>query len=275
MGAVTLHGSNTATLTISSLAPGSHSISASYSGDGDFHNAPPLSESIARARTRVVLIPRGVYRIAKTASIALTAKISPVAPGAGTPTGVVTIMSGKNRLASKALRGGQATFTLSIKSLGNNKITVVYSGDADFRSATLSLPRLTAALASQLPAVGGSVAVKNAGVITMNSAKYGPLIDAVTLTPTKPSARTRPAQPVINASGSNGLKDTRGRYADGGKNVVVYPTLRPVVYIEQSAETNTRMLANSAAIDALLEREALVGLGRPPRVHPESAVASD
>jgi hypothetical protein len=262
MGAVTLHGSNTATLTISSLAPGSHSISASYSGGGDFLNAPPLSESIARASTRVLLIPRGMYHAEKAASNELTAKILPVAPGAGTPTGVVTFMSGKNRLGSKALRGGQATFTLSSKSLRNKALTVVYSGDSDFRSATLSLPRLTTRLASQLPAIGGHFTARNAGVISLRSASDNPIDRAVTLIPAKSVARTTPAQLVINASGSNGLQDTHGRYVDCGKNVEVYPTLGPVVDIEQSAETNSRMLANSAAIDALLEREAFVGPGR-------------
>jgi hypothetical protein len=148
LGTVTLHGSDTATLTISSLAPGSHSISASYSGDGDLLNATsrPTSESIAKASTRVVLIPRGVYHAKKAASIQMTAEILPVAPGAGTPTGVVTFMSGKNRLGSKALRGGQATFTLSSKSLGNKALTVVYSGDGDFRSCAAG--RSAAGLAS-------------------------------------------------------------------------------------------------------------------------------
>jgi hypothetical protein len=262
MGAVTLHGSNTASLTISSLPPGSHSISASYSGDGNFLNAPPLSESIAKASTRIVLRPHGVYQGKKAASIEVISEIVPVAPGAGTPTGVVTVMSGKNRLASQALRGGRATFTLSSKSLSNKALTVVYSGDADFRSTTLSVPRLTAALASQLPAIGVSYGTKNAGLISTKSAFYNPIIGASTLKQTKPSARTRPAQLAINASGSNGLRDTHGRHVDGGKNVVVYPTLAPVVDIEHLAESHTRMLANSAAIDALLELEAFVGVGR-------------
>jgi hypothetical protein len=264
MGTVTLHGSDTAMLTISRLAPGSHSISAAYSGDVDFVSATsrPTSESIAKASTRVVIIPRGGHHAGKAAPIALTAEILPVAPGAGTPTGVVTVMSGKNRLASQALRGGQATFALSSKSLSNKALTVVYSGDADFRSATLSLPRLTAALASQLPATGGSYGTKNAGLISMKSALYNPITSAVTLKQTKPSARTMPAPLVINASGSNALLGTHGRYVDRGKNVVVYPAPSPVVDIEQSAEPHTRMLANSAAIDVLLEREAFVGPGR-------------
>jgi hypothetical protein len=149
MGAVTLHGSNTATLTISSLAPGSHSISASYSG-GDFLNAPPLSESIAKASTRVELIPRGVHPGKKAASIELTAEILPVAPGAGTPTGVVTFMSGKSRLGSKTLRSGLAVFTFNLRSVPNQAVTVVYSGDRDFRSAALALPKPTRSWLSSL-----------------------------------------------------------------------------------------------------------------------------
>jgi hypothetical protein len=161
-----------------------------------------------------------------------------------------------------------------MKSLWNKAITVVYSGDADFRSATLSLPRLTTHLAAQLPAIAGSLGAKSAGVISPRSASYNLLNHAATLTPAKPAAR-EPAQLVINSTGANCLQDTRGRYIDGGKNALVYPASGPVVHVELSARTKTQTLSTSTAIDAVLERETFVGLGRLRSVWPKIAAASD
>ncbi|MGO9465132.1 MAG: Ig-like domain-containing protein, partial [Isosphaeraceae bacterium] len=74
------------------------------------------------------------------------------------------------------------------------------------------------------PGKGGSYTAKNAGVIKLNSASYNPASDTVILTPAKPFASTEPVQLVVYASGPNGLQDTHGRYINGGKRLVVFPT---------------------------------------------------
>lgn len=87
----------------------------------------------------------------------LSAHLSVVSPGSGTPTGTVTFMDGSNVLGSAPVStsaisnprlsalathpatvnaAGDATLTLSTLSLGSHSITASYSGDADFGGTT-------------------------------------------------------------------------------------------------------------------------------------------
>ncbi len=152
LGTVALNASGSATLTTSLLAPGSHSITATYSGDSLFAsaNSGPASASITRASTSVVLLPTPVLKKKKVVSENLTAQIKPSAPGGGVPTGSVTfeIITKKKKktqtkvLGTAALDGGNATLALKAKSVLQKVITVIYSGGPDFLSSTLTAPKL-------------------------------------------------------------------------------------------------------------------------------------
>ncbi|MFI5454074.1 MAG: choice-of-anchor Q domain-containing protein [Isosphaerales bacterium] len=144
LGTVPLDGSGKATLTTSSLALGPRSITATYSGDSDLLGVTSRSttESVSQAGTQVVLVPLGVFKKKKLVSVGLTAEITPLAPGGGTPTGTVKFMLKKKTLGTATLGGGEATLTLKANSVLNKAITIVYSGDPNFRSSTAT-PKLT------------------------------------------------------------------------------------------------------------------------------------
>jgi hypothetical protein len=66
-------------------------------------------------------------------SVVFTATVIAVAPGAGAPTGTVTITDGKVTLGTATLgAGGTATFTTSFAVTGSHTIAAVYNGDANF-----------------------------------------------------------------------------------------------------------------------------------------------
>ena len=46
-------------------------------------------------------------------------------------------------LGTAALSGGSATLTFKPKKVLQKTITIVYSGDADFRASTMTTPKLT------------------------------------------------------------------------------------------------------------------------------------
>jgi hypothetical protein len=79
------------------------------------------------------------------------------------------------------------------------------------------------------------------------------------VTPAKAFALTKPVELVIYARGRSGLQDAHGRFINGGKNVVLFPTPGSVIQIDQSTGTATRTLPSPAAVDALRKREELVG----------------
>ena len=72
-----------------------------------------MSQSVASADTRVVLVPHAVRKGKKIASFSLTAEVSSVSPGGGVPTGSVTFMMKNKRLGQAVLTGGQATVTVT------------------------------------------------------------------------------------------------------------------------------------------------------------------
>ncbi len=154
LATVALNGSGQATLTVTSLAPGSHAITATYNGAAGTPatSSSATTESVGQAATAIVLAPHAVLKGKKTLkAIELTAEIEPVAPGGGVPTGQVTFeFVTKHRkktqvktLGTAAIRGGAATMTFKPTALLNKPLTVVYSGDPDFAASMMTTPKLT------------------------------------------------------------------------------------------------------------------------------------
>ncbi len=145
LGAVPLDASGRASLTIGGLGLGGHSITAVYGGGGSFlgGQSGAIAQSVVQAGTEVVLVPHAVLKKKKVVSLSLTAEVEPMAPGAGVPGGVATFLIKKKTLGTATLSGGQATLTVKPASVLNKSITVIYGGDAGFRSSSLAPLRLT------------------------------------------------------------------------------------------------------------------------------------
>jgi hypothetical protein len=150
IGAGALNGNpGVATFTISTLAVGTHSITASYPGDSfnGRSSSPPVSQVVNQAQTSTSVtaapspgIAGGLETI--TATVKVTA-------GAATPTGTVTFTSGSTQLGSAPLSSGTATITPALAS-GAYQIVATYSGDAnDLGSASAALPLTVAQAATQ------------------------------------------------------------------------------------------------------------------------------
>lgn len=143
-GATSLGSANLAngqsSFTLSALAIGSHSITASYAGDGNFNSSSaPLAQTVSKASTATSL-SSSANPSTISQSVTFTASVSVVAPGAGTPTGSVTFNDGSNALGTVSLTSsGTATFTTSTLAVNSHSITAVYSGDASFNGSTGSL----------------------------------------------------------------------------------------------------------------------------------------
>ena len=150
LATVALDGSGTATFTTSDLVLGSHAITATYSGDADFLavQSAPAAESVAQARTAIVLAPHPVFKKKHLKSVGLTAEIEPVFPGGGVPTGgaVTFEFLKKHRkkvkvkvLGTSTVINGDATLTLRPnKVLGEDPLAIVYSGDSDYVAGELT-----------------------------------------------------------------------------------------------------------------------------------------
>ena len=141
--------SGAATLQVNSLAVGTSTIVAQYSGDATWNSVTStINVVIAPASSSV-----NVSMAPVSGQVVLSSAVAPVAPGAGTPTGSVQFVdtSSKITLASANLSGAKASAALSgaaaATALGR-PIAALYSGDGNFKGgASTPLPAVANAAA--------------------------------------------------------------------------------------------------------------------------------
>ena len=148
----TTAGVTTAKLPTSALAPGAHSITAAYQGNGDYNSAAsasPTPVTVTEATPTVTVSPSSTS-ITVGEPVTFTATVTgPV--GAPAPTGTVTFSDGSTPLATVGLSttpggassaGGVTTATLTTSALaaGPHSITATYNGNADYKPSATAAP---------------------------------------------------------------------------------------------------------------------------------------
>lgn len=137
LGTAVLTSGGTAVLQTSSLVVGSHSFSASYPGDLSFlpSGSPFLTFNVRQASTATILSSSPTTDVFGQ-PLTLTATVSAVSPGGGTPTGTVTFTDGLTTLGTPSLSGGTAQITISTLSTGNHSFNASYGGDTNFTGSS-------------------------------------------------------------------------------------------------------------------------------------------
>jgi sugar lactone lactonase YvrE len=125
----------------SSLSAGTHSITASYGGDGSFLTvtSAALTETVGKIASTVALTA-SANAVIVTAPVTFTATVG---SASGTPSGSVNFYDGTALLGSGAVAQGVATFTTANLAAGAHSITAVYGGDSTFGPATSSVVTVT------------------------------------------------------------------------------------------------------------------------------------
>jgi hypothetical protein len=148
LGTATVKSAGVATFVTSSLWPGSHTLSAAFSGNVIFaastSSALAFIELQAATSTTLSASPNPAT-VGQSAT--LTATISP-AP-TGNPDGSVGFYNGTTLLGTAPVKSaGIATFVISSLSLGSHTLSAAYSGNAIFLASTSSALALTVQTAS-------------------------------------------------------------------------------------------------------------------------------
>ncbi|MFG2194198.1 Ig-like domain repeat protein [Streptomyces sp. NPDC048639] len=127
---------NTATLTTSSLSLGSHSITAAYSGDGNFTGSTGSdTHTVGQAATTTSVAASPEPSVVGE-SVTITATVAVVPPGTGTPTGSVDFVIDGDTPITVPLVGNTATLTTDELTLGSHTISATYTGDISFTGST-------------------------------------------------------------------------------------------------------------------------------------------
>jgi hypothetical protein len=126
LGTSPVSGSGVATLNVSSLSLGLHTIEAVYAGSSPNFNASPavtLTQDVRKAATiNVSPIAGAVFGQPLTYAITVTGT-------PGTPTGTVTILEGLATLGSNTLSSGATSINIGPLTAGTHNLVFEYSGD--------------------------------------------------------------------------------------------------------------------------------------------------
>lgn len=158
LGTMVLTG-NTATLAVTTLGTGSHTITASYGGDGSFagsNSSPQMVNIFSTSTTTTVGFT--ATTVAYGAPVTIIASLT---PAGGTQTGTVTFYEGGAAgpvLGTAAVTTGSASLMISTLSVGAHSIVAVYGGDSNYTGSTSSATPLTVTQAGSATALAASTA---------------------------------------------------------------------------------------------------------------------
>ena len=186
-----------ATCSVSSIAVGSHTVTAQYSGDTRFNGSSGTlagGQTVNKADSNISLNSSANPSVSGQ-PVSVTATVSAVAPGTGTPTGTVTFFVDGSPVCSNVnLTGGHASCSLLSLGVGSHTITAQYSGDGSFNGGNGTL-------------AGGQIVNKSDSAVTLASsaspAVYGQTV-AVTATvgPIAPGSGTPTGNVTIFVDGN-------------------------------------------------------------------------
>jgi len=168
--------SGVATLSLTSLAVGSHSITAVYGGSATYTTSTSsavtvtVTSSSSLTATSTTLVTSATSATVGT-SITLTASVVPSAA-----TGTVYFYDGTTSVGSGTLSSGIATETTTGLAVGTHTVTAVYSGSTTYATSTSNAVAIVITAASTTSSsscgLGTGAYVLSAGSATLASASY-------------------------------------------------------------------------------------------------------
>jgi sugar lactone lactonase YvrE len=216
------------------LAVGSHVIKAVYTPTGGFITSSGTNTvTINQASTATALMLSGST---------LTAAVTAIAPGAGTPTGSVQFLNGSTVVGNGTLSAGTATTTVTVPSAYS--FTAAYAGDLNFRGSTSSAVTRT------------SISTTTTVSFLPPSPVYG---QSVTLTATVSATGSTPTGTVSFTDQSTSTTLASGVNLSSGVATVTLSTLGVGSHVIQAVYTPTGSLLTSNASNTVTIAKASTG----------------
>jgi hypothetical protein len=196
--------SGVATCTTSALSVASHTITTSYPGDLNFIGGTGSltgnPEVVSQASTSTTVTTSQNPQTSGQ-PVTLTATVSALAPGTGTPTGTVMFLAGGSSITCTApgtLSGGVATCTSSALAPGSQTITTSYAGDGNFIGSAGSLIGNPEVITQAFANVSSSVSVTSNGLSYNKIKQQG--TETVTVKNTSAQTISGPLELVLGLS---------------------------------------------------------------------------
>ena len=135
IGSGILNASGVATISVSTLTPGTHSLVANYGGDGKAAASVSAALPMVVKEATIVAEASNSNPALTLAPVVLTASVTNA--GIGTATGSIVFTDGGTQLGTAALNAnGVASLTIPQFAAGTHQLATSYSGDGDNFSGT-------------------------------------------------------------------------------------------------------------------------------------------
>jgi hypothetical protein len=145
LGAAPVNSSGVATLTITTLAVGSYSLTAQYAGNANYLSSTSAVASVTvsgQATATTTTLTASPNPVVTGQTLTLTAAVQGI--GNAAPTGTVNFLNGSALLGTATLNSsGVATLTTTSLAAETYSLTAQYSGDANFLSSTSAAVSVT------------------------------------------------------------------------------------------------------------------------------------
>jgi len=200
-----------AAIASTAMQTGTNNVVAAFHGTGVFADTTSnfVSHVVVRGQTAVT-VTSDRQDTTFGATVRFTAAVSPVAPAAGAPTGMVNFFADGVAIGTGQLAAGTATLETSALHAGLSSITATYAGDANFAAST--------AFAVQQNVIKAQTAVDAQFVTPMLVGQSSPVTVYVYFAP--PSALV-PSGVVSISEG--GTLFAAHLLAGGGANFILHP----------------------------------------------------
>ena len=136
LGTATLDNNGKASITTSTLTPGTYNVVASFTGQQSSPASQSSPQSLTIAKVPDTLALSAPASATKGSAVTITATVQYVAGNSLFPTGTITIKDGSTTLATLPVTNGGASFTTTTLGVGTHNLTASYSGDGNFVSGT-------------------------------------------------------------------------------------------------------------------------------------------
>jgi subtilase family serine protease len=170
---------STASVTISSLAAGSHALVATYSGDTFYASSVSVAVTVAvsKSPTTTVATPATLAPTAG-ASLAVSATVTSSSPASAGPTGTVTylidgVMQGTGILTA-GTTGSTASYTIPSIVAGSHVLTATYAGDTSYAASTSAAVAISSAKSATVTTVTATPPVLAPGLTETLTASIAP-----------------------------------------------------------------------------------------------------